>query len=72
MRDTLCQEGTLYAAWNLIRGKGATGGVDGVGIEAFHVARRTEIPRLANELRQGSWKPQPYMEIEVAKAKKTN
>ncbi len=69
MRDTLCQEGTLYAAWNHIRSKGAVGGVDGVSIESFHKTRRTEIPRLANELRQGTWKPQPYMEIEVAKAK---
>lgn len=66
MRDTLCQEATLYAAWNHIRSKGAAGGIDGVSIETFHKARRTEIPRLANELRQGTWKPQPYMEIEVA------
>lgn len=69
MCDMLCQEGTLYTAWSLIRSKGAAGGIDGVGIEAFHKARHSEIPRLAKELRQGTWKPQPYMEIEVAKAK---
>lgn len=65
----LCDEATLYAAWNLIRSKGASGGIDGIGIEAFNEARRKEIPRLAKELKDGTWRPQPYMEIEVAKTK---
>lgn len=67
--DTLCSEATLYDAWNHIRTKGAAGGIDGVDIVAFHEARRKEIPRLAKELQDGSWKPHPYMEIAVPKAK---
>lgn len=51
---TLCDESTLYAAWNHIRTKGASGGIDGVTIDAFHEIRRKEIPRLAQELRDGT------------------
>ena len=50
----LCDEATLYAAWNLIHSKGSAGGIDGIGIEAFHEGRRKEIPRLAKELAHGS------------------
>ncbi|MBR4198632.1 MAG: hypothetical protein IKQ94_07665 [Bacteroidales bacterium] len=50
----LCNEATLYAAWNLIHSKGSAGGIDGIGIEAFHEGRRKEIPRLAKELADGS------------------
>lgn len=65
----LCDEATLYAAWNLIHSKGSAGGIDGIGIETFHAAQRKEIPRLAKELADGSWRPQPYAEIEVPKTK---
>ena len=67
--STLCDESTLYAAWNHIRTKGASGGIDGVTVDAFHEMRRKEIPRLAQELQGGTWKPQPYMEIAVPKTK---
>lgn len=69
MLTTLCSEATLYDAWNHIRTKGAAGGIDGINIIAFHEARRKEIPRLAQELQNGTWKPQPYMEIAVPKTK---
>lgn len=67
--SSLCNESSLYAAWNHIRTKGASGGIDGIGVDAFHEARRKEIPRLARELHNGSWRPQPYLEIEVSKTK---
>jgi len=35
----------------------------------FEHDKRKEIPKLAEELKAGTWKPQPYMEIEVAKTK---
>ena len=44
-------------------------GGDGVSILEFEKDKRKEIPKLAEELKAGSWKPRLYMEIEVAKKK---
>ena len=69
---TLCQETTLYNAWNIVKEKGAMGGIDGVTIQAFEKDKRREIPKLAEELANKKWKPYPYLEIEVAKDKSQN
>ena len=69
--NTLCQIPHLYLAWNMVKAKGSTGGIDGVSILGFEKEKRKEIPKLAEELKAGTWKPQPYMEIEVAKTKNT-
>ena len=45
------------------------GGIDGVTIQEFEKEKRKQIPMLASELKAGSWKPQPYLEIEVSKFK---
>ena len=66
---TLCQETTLYNAWNIVREKGAAGGIDGVSILEFDKDKRKQIPRLAEELTSKTWKPLPYLEIEIAKDK---
>ena len=66
---TLCQETTLYNAWNIVREKGAAGGIDGVSILEFEKDKRKQIPRLAEELTSKTWKPLPYLEIEIAKDK---
>ncbi len=50
-------------------GEGICWGIDGVSILEFEKEKRKEIPKLAEELKAGTWKPQPYMEIEVAKTK---
>ena len=65
----LCQISLLHLAWNTVKAKGSAGGVDGVSIQEFEKEKRKEIPKLAEELKAGTWKPQPYMEIEVAKTK---
>lgn len=67
--DTLCSELSLYNAWNIVKEKGSAGGIDGVTIKDFDKEKRKLIPRLADELRNGTWKPMPYLEIEVAKKK---
>ena len=66
---SLCQEVRLYLAWNTVKAKGAGGGVDGVSVLEFEKEKRKQIPKLAEELRNGTWKPQPYLEIEVVKNK---
>ncbi len=65
----LCQESHLFYAWNIVKAKGSVGGIDGVTIQEFEKEKRKQIPRLASELKNGSWKPQPYLEIEIAKIK---
>lgn len=67
--DILCSETTLYNAWNVVKEKGAAGGIDGVTIQKFEKDKRRQISRLAEELLNQTWKPYPYLEIEVAKEK---
>ena len=67
--NALCQIPRLYLAWNTVKAKGSAGGVDGISIIEFENEKRKLIPKLAEELKAGTWKPQPYMEIEVAKTK---
>lgn len=67
--QSLCQISRLHLAWNTVKVKGSVGGIDGVTIHEFEQNKRKEIPKLAEELKAGKWKPQPYMEIEVAKIK---
>lgn len=66
---TLCQIPRLHLAWNTVKAKGSAGGIDGMTIIEFEHNKRKEILKLAEELKAGTWKPQPYMEIEVAKTK---
>ena len=67
--NMLCQIPRLHLAWNTVKAKGSAGGIDGMTIIEFEHNKRKEILKLAEELKTGTWKPQPYMEIEVAKAK---
>ena len=67
--NALCQIPRLYLAWNMVKAKGSVGGIDGISIIEFEKEKRKEIPKLAEQLKAGTWKPQPYMEIEVAKTK---
>lgn len=65
----LCQIPRLHLAWDTVKAKGSAGGIDGMTIIEFEHDKRKEISKLAEELEAGTWKPQPYMEIEVAKTK---
>lgn len=67
--NDLCQIPRLHLAWTKVKAKGAAGGIDGITILEFEKEKRKEIPKLAEELKNGTWKPQPYLEIEVAKTK---
>ena len=63
--NTLCQEATLYEAWNNVKSKGSAGGIDGVTIDEFNKNKIKQIQQLREELLNGSWKPQPYLQIAV-------
>ena len=67
--NTLCQEATLYEAWNYVKSKGSAGGVDGVTIQEFKKEKITHIRKLREDLIAGEWKPQPYLQIAIPKTK---
>lgn len=65
----LCQIPRLHLAWNTVKTKGSVGGIDGISIGDFEKDKRKQILQLAAELKAGTWKPQPYLEIDVVKTK---
>ena len=65
----LCREATLYHAWNYVKSKGSAGGIDGVSIEEFNKGKYKQIHQIQEELKNGSWKPQPYLQISIPKSK---
>lgn len=70
--NTLCSEATLHDAWNTVKQKGAAGGIDGITIESFNKDRLSQIKQLKEELMNGEWKPQPYLQIAIPKTKNPN
>ena len=68
----LCQEATLYKAWNEVKSKGSAGGIDGVSIEEFNKDKIHQIRIIQEELKKGTWKPLPYLQIEIPKRKDPN
>ena len=63
--NTLCQESTLYEAWNTVKSKGSAGGVDGMTLEDFNKDKINQIKQLREELINREWKPQPYLQIAI-------
>ena len=41
--DILCNEQTLYNAWNVVKAKGSAGGIDGVSITDIHSAQNVML-----------------------------
>ena len=68
----LCREDTLYKAWNYVKSKGSAGGIDGVTIEDFNKDKEHQIRIIQAELKNGTWKPQPYLQIAIPKSKDPN
>ncbi len=66
---TLCQEATLYKAWKDVKSKGSAGGIDGITIEGFDKVKVHQIKQIQEELKNGTWKPQPYLQIAIPKNK---
>jgi group II intron reverse transcriptase/maturase len=65
--NTLCQFDTLLSAWEAVKTKKSTGGVDDVSIEQFAEKYNDNIDKLHNELIQERYKPQPYERIQIPK-----
>ena len=67
--ETLCKEETLYESWKVIRSKKVAGGIDGVTLASFEDNVHKYITELAEELKTGTWAPEPYLGIEIPKKK---
>ena len=66
---TLCSEEHLYEAWKIIKGKGSAGGIDGITLSCFEDNLAKHIAELSDELKAGTWAPEPYLSVEIPKKK---
>jgi RNA-directed DNA polymerase len=58
---------TLRAAWRDVRANHGAAGVDHVTIEQFEADLDTHLARLSEQLRQGSYRPQPIRRVYIDK-----
>ena len=67
--SVLCKEEFLFEAWKAIKSKNASGGIDGITLACFEDNLQTYISELSNDLKAGTWSPEPYLSIEIPKKK---
>ena len=65
--NQLCSNTLLLRAWSLVKQKGSCGGIDGVTIAEFDECLGKNINKLISELKNKSWKPEPYLQIKIPK-----
>ena len=57
----------LAAAWKRVKANKGSAGVDGMSVEAFPAFAREEWPRIAQALREGSYRPAPVRRAWIPK-----
>jgi RNA-directed DNA polymerase len=65
--DKVFRPGTLYAAWVTVRRNGGSAGTDHQSIQAFERDLAGEIACLSDELRMGTYRPQPIRRVYIDK-----
>ena len=65
--DQLCTLATLQEAWKVVEAKGSMGGIDRQSVDSFGKNAQVYLVDLADELSQGSYVPEPYLEIAIPK-----
>jgi RNA-directed DNA polymerase len=65
--DKVYRPSTLYAAWVGVKRNGGSGGTDRQSIEDFERNLESEITRLSEELRTGSYRPRPIRRAYIEK-----
>lgn len=63
----LCSPHLLLQAWDEVKAKRAAGGVDKQSVDDFANNLSEQIERIVAELKSGTWKPQPYLRVEIPK-----
>lgn len=65
--DRLMDTSTLIQAWKVVRAKNSAGGIDGMGIKDFEKDVGSHIGQLVKDLKDKTWKPRPYLSINIPK-----
>jgi group II intron reverse transcriptase/maturase/CRISPR-associated endonuclease Cas1 len=65
--DRLTDRLNLQAAWQAVKTKGRAGGIDHVTIEKFDQQSETYINKLIEQLKEGSYTPEPYKTFYIPK-----
>lgn len=63
----LCTEKTLISAWKQVKKKGSSGGIDGETIQSIDEKLQEYLYEIQQELKNNTWKPQPYLRIFIPK-----
>lgn len=67
MFQTLCSPTFLFEAWKAVKGKNASGGIDGISVTVFEDNLETYLREISESLKLGKWIPEPYLRIEIPK-----
>ena len=65
--NQLHQQQNLLAAWEAVRDKGSSGGIDGVSLDKFAADLEGNLSELAEELESSRFIPLPYKEVRIPK-----
>ncbi|MDR2915332.1 MAG: CRISPR-associated endonuclease Cas1 [Tannerella sp.] len=63
----LCAVNTLFEAWKVVKSKNSAGGIDGFSVAMFDENLKVYLSQLQEDLRNGSWNPNPYLRVEIPK-----
>lgn len=66
--DKVTRETSLKAAWKQVEERKGGGGVDGMSIEIFAKRLDKRLTRLSEQLREGTYEPQPVKRVWIPKA----
>ncbi|WP_431777805.1 group II intron reverse transcriptase/maturase [Ottowia caeni] len=66
--DKVWRERTLHKAWKQVRRRGGAAGIDGVSIARFEAQAERYLSELAEQLKTGSYLPEPVRRVEIPKA----
>jgi len=67
LMDKVYAEGNLIAAYNRVARKKGAAGVDHVTVNDFGSRLTDELPRLARQLRAGTYQPQAVRRVQIPK-----
>jgi RNA-directed DNA polymerase len=59
--------GNMAAAWKRVKANGGSAGVDGLTVSQSAECLKTDWPRIKEELRTGSYRPQPVRRVQIPK-----
>jgi RNA-directed DNA polymerase len=66
--DTVYRPQTLMEAWQQVAANQGAAGIDGQSIERFAANAERYVGELAEELREGRYRPEPVRRVEIPKA----